>query len=134
MTIERPNTPDGVPREVTAHEARLLSNFIALCLELDISFNISFDTGRYIPGNLALDQDGKLLGSDEIPQEDIIQGPQGIEIEVASFSVSNKDGQKLYPNLYTAINDGLQMLFYEAARKYGEEFVRESFGKYFRVG
>ena len=134
MSIERPNTPDGVAREVTETEMKMLSNFISLCLDLDISFEISFNTGRFIPGEYTIGPNGKFLSDDEIPTEHIVQGPQGIVIEVSNLCNSDADGnQKLFPNFYTAIKDGLQMLYYEATNKHGEDATRKAFGQYFRM-
>lgn len=77
---------------------------LVACERYDLSLTIEYETGRYIPGELAIGDDGKLIPQEEIPPEHIRQGPKGWRVEVAGRSYD-----KLV-DLKTAISQGIGIM------------------------
>ena len=134
MAEKRKKNPETVSREVTPFELDRLGKMVNLCLEEDVSFIISFETGRYVSGEHTFSPDGKLLMPNEIPAEHVVQGPQGLKVEVAGTGYQDKEGKdSLYPSFLDAINAGLQILYWRIVEKKGELAAREAFERYFKV-
>ncbi|MFZ2201891.1 MAG: hypothetical protein WAV56_00690 [Microgenomates group bacterium] len=134
MAEKRKKNPEIVSREVTPFELDRLGRMVNMCLEEDISFILSFETGRYVSGEHTFSPDGKLLKPDEIPAEHIVQGPQGLKVEVGGTVHQDKEGKELlYSSFLDAINTGLQVLYWRIAEKRGEPAAKEVFERYFKV-
>ncbi len=123
-----------VSREVTPGELVRFGKLVTLCLEQDISVRIEFETGRYVPGSKMFGPDNRHLDTDEIPEEDVVQGPQGFRVEVGMQSLNGEDGHDaLYPSLLEAVNAGLQILYMRITEEQGEAAAKKDFAKYFNV-
>lgn len=77
------------------------------CEKEDISIDLRYNTGRYIPG--------ELINFDDITAEPdpstIRQGAKGWEVEVRAQSYVNDDGSEmLYPELKDAVIAGLALV------------------------
>jgi hypothetical protein len=78
-----------------------------LCEKEDCGLELSFETGRYIPGEL-INKDS--FGSEPDPST-IRQGPRGWRVEVSATSYVDDNGNELlYPTLGKAISAGLRLL------------------------
>ena len=134
MAEKRKKSPETISREVTPFELDRLGKMVNLCLEEDISFILSFEIGRYVSGEHTFSPDGKLLLPNEIPAEHVVQGPQGLKVEIGGSSLQDEEGNdSLYLSFLDAINAGLQILYWRIVEKRGELAAKELFERYFKV-
>src|SRR3989304_6228150 len=134
MAEKRKKSPETISREVTPFELDRLGKMVNLCLEEDISFILSFEIGRYVSGEHTFSPDGKLLLPNEIPAEHVVQGPQGLKVEIGGSSLQDEEGNdSLYLSFLDAINAGLQILYWRIVEKRGEPAAKEVFERYFKV-
>jgi hypothetical protein len=78
--------------------------FVNACVSEDISFELYYETGRYIPGifiNLPYEEQMK----------HVVQGPKGYRVEVGGTALLNEhEEEELYPDLMAAVNAGFRLL------------------------
>jgi len=104
MTKEQ--LPTGIEREISPEELMNLHRLMSLCLEADVPFTISFDTGRYVPGEY-------VFYDDEESAKHVVQGPQGYRIEIGFEGTRGEDGkERLYSSIAEMFEAGLQLLYH----------------------
>jgi hypothetical protein len=78
-----------------------------LCEKNEIYFELSYETGRYVPGEL-IDFDN--IGAEPKP-ENIRQGPKGWRIMIGGYYVTDDEtGKRELQSLAVAVTTGLQMV------------------------
>jgi hypothetical protein len=126
------NNPE--PEVVTRRGLGLFGKLVQMCGVQGSSFTIGFDTGKRVPGNLAIDEDGKLKAYDEIPEEDFVYGPQGFTVMVGGQSFAGENGDpELYSDLEQVAEAGLGILWESLVEEGGEEYAKAFFGEYLNL-
>jgi hypothetical protein len=118
-------------REIDDRDLTLLHHFLEICLISDVSFELSFDTARWVEG-VNLIKDGRMKSDDEITYSDITQGQQGFRVTVANQTLTDDEGNEvLYPSLEEALMKSLNIAYFEIIDKDGEAAANKIFKNYF---
>jgi hypothetical protein len=133
MILQKPEFNPNRSKEILDSDYQFLNIFIQLASTADISWQLDFDTGRYVEGKDLISQNGNFLSPEDILREKIIQDKQGFRIEVGSYENLDNDGFGiLYETLGEAANAGLNLLYHVISEKQGEAVAKKIFRRYFK--